>query len=397
MKKILFSALMAAMAFAFTDASAQAPKVLKPYEVKRHDFAKENQKFEADMKSFHQLMHQGVDYEKIPEELQYLLDCGGEDDPYVTVSDYCDGWYNAGGPSEVTASSHLAQQGKYTYKGECAHDFTMRTPWCEGVDGNGIGEWLLYKFDTNFQRVTTVYIANGFVLNNATYQNNARAKKIRLDYNGKPYAILELEDVCGIQTFDVGTLGADPELKKPFSLKFTILEAYPGTKYQDLCISEIWFSGLDVLCFPAGTLVTLANGSKKGIENIQPGDEIICFVGNSISSQKVDEVAKATHHKFVKYTLENGSNVTCTPDHPIMTPTKGWISSDPEKTSNAYKGYAQCSKAQVGDVVVSSAGFSKIVSIEEINSTLTSYTIVKAGDARSFFANGIEVGVEKLK
>lgn len=245
MKKILFSALISAMVFSGLEASAQTPKTLKPSNVERHDFAKENQKFEADQKRFKQLTDQGVDPDKIPEDLQYLMDCGGDDSPYVTVGEGCS-WYCGGGPSKVTASSHLAPQGKYTYEAKCAHDFSMRTPWCEGVDGNGIGEWLLYDFNEQFARITTIYIANGFVLNSATYHNNARAKKIRLDYNGKPYAILELEDVIGIQSFEVGPLGSGPEVKKPFSLKFTILEAYPGVKYQDLCISEIWFSGLDV-------------------------------------------------------------------------------------------------------------------------------------------------------
>ncbi|MCQ2251782.1 MAG: hypothetical protein MJZ66_11830, partial [Bacteroidales bacterium] len=262
---------------------------------------------------------------------------------------------------------------------------------------NGIGEWLLYKFETNFQRVTTIYIANGFVLNNATYQNNARAKKIRLDYNGKPYAILELEDVCGIQTFDVGTLGADPELKKPFSLKFTILEAYPGTKYQDLCISEIWFDGLDVLCFPAGTMVTMANGTKKPIEDIRPGHQIGYFDNNVFKTASVKVVDKAIHDKYVKYTLENGISLTATPDHPIMCVSKGWVSCDPAKSAAAYQNFSNCKKAEVGDVIVTSSGNAKILQIEQINQKMESYTIVKAGDAKSFLANGVEVGIEQVK
>lgn len=240
MKKIIISFLSCFFALAGMsyNAMAQNLKVIKP-KVEKHDFAKEQAVYDADMKRFELLQAQGKD---IPEELMYLT--GPDGDCYTTVGDGCS-WYCSGGPSQVIASSSLKPQGKYTYKGECAHDFSLRTPWCEGVEGNGIGESLTYKFDTNFARITQVKIANGFVLNSGTYYNNARAKKIRLDYNGKPYAILELQDVIGIQTFDVGILGENPELKKPYSLKFTILEAYNGTKYQDLCISEIWFDGID--------------------------------------------------------------------------------------------------------------------------------------------------------
>ncbi|MCQ2251409.1 MAG: hypothetical protein MJZ66_09900, partial [Bacteroidales bacterium] len=145
MKKILLSALCAV--FAFSGFNAEAQKVLKPIKVERHDFAKEDAKYQADVKQYTQLAEAG---KTIPEELWYLESPDGG--PYDTVGDG-DGWYNAGGPSSVTASSHLAPQGKYTYEAKCAHDFSLITPWCEGVEGNGIGEWLLYKFETNFQRV----------------------------------------------------------------------------------------------------------------------------------------------------------------------------------------------------------------------------------------------------
>jgi len=240
MKKIILNLI--ALTFAFSGISnvamAQNLKVIKP-SVEKHDFAKEQAQYNADLKRFEALEAQGKD---IPEELLYLT--GPDGDAYATVGEGCS-WYCSGGPSQVIASSSLKPQGKYTYEGKCAHDFSLVTPWCEGVEGNGIGESLTYRFETNFARITKVKIANGFVLNSGTYYNNARAKKIRLDYNGKPYAILELQDVIGIQTFDVGTLGSGPDAKQPFTLKFTILEAYNGAKYQDLCISEIWFDGID--------------------------------------------------------------------------------------------------------------------------------------------------------
>ena len=376
MKKIIAGALCAIFALGAMDAQAQSQlqglKVIKPSNVEKRDFAKENQKFQSDLKRLKDLQSQD---KEIPEELQYFFDCGGSDDPYMTDHPDCDGWYIAGGPSKVEASSSLKPQGKYTYEAKCAHDFTMALPWCEGVEGNGIGEWLLYKM--NPPRVTNIYIANGFVLNSATYANNARAKRLRLDFNGTPKAILELDDVLGIQTFDIeSAIGELGNGKDNYEIKFTVLDAYNGSKYQDLCISEIWFSGKDVLCFAEGTMVTMSNGSKKPIEQIRKGHEILCFQGQALATARVEEVAEAIHGSFVEYTLDNGISVTCTPDHPIMCASKGWVSQDPAKTAASYKGYANCKKAEIGDMIVTSSGHSAITAIKPIQETKKSYEFI---------------------
>ena len=71
-------------------------------------------------------------------------------------------------------------------------------------------------------------------------------KKLRLWYNNKPYAILALEDSRTIQCFDVGILGYNDGAKSGRTLKFEILEVYPGSKYGDTVIAELYFDGIDV-------------------------------------------------------------------------------------------------------------------------------------------------------
>ena len=65
-------------------------------------------------------------------------------------------------------------------------------------------------------------------------------------YNDVPYAILQLNDTRNLQCFDVGVLGPHDEQAPQWSLKFEILEVYPGTKYEDTAISELYFDGIDV-------------------------------------------------------------------------------------------------------------------------------------------------------
>ena len=66
-------------------------------------------------------------------------------------------------------------------------------------------------------------------------------------YNDEPYAILNLKDTRDCQIFDVGTLGYEDKSNAPaWTIKFEIMEVYPGDKYQDTAITEIYFDGIDV-------------------------------------------------------------------------------------------------------------------------------------------------------
>ena len=66
-------------------------------------------------------------------------------------------------------------------------------------------------------------------------------------YNDQPYAILNLKDRRDCQQFEIGLLGYEDKEKAPaWSIKFEILEVYPGDKYEDTAISEIYFDGIHV-------------------------------------------------------------------------------------------------------------------------------------------------------
>jgi hypothetical protein len=67
-------------------------------------------------------------------------------------------------------------------------------------------------------------------------------------YNDKPYVILNLKNTIDLQRFEVGILGNEErsEASPAWSIKFEILEVYPGEKYEDTVITEIYFDGIDV-------------------------------------------------------------------------------------------------------------------------------------------------------
>jgi hypothetical protein len=81
----------------------------------------------------------------------------------------------------------------------------------------------------------TISILNGYQSSKASWENNSRVKKIKITVNGKDYCTLELSDVMGIQSFVLPN--------KSGTIRFTIMEVYPGLKWKDTAISGIFSCG----------------------------------------------------------------------------------------------------------------------------------------------------------
>jgi len=318
------------------------------------------------------------------------------------ISDDDCSWYCGGGPYKVEASSALKPHKGIEYGAKNAHDLSFKTAWVEGAEGLGIGESLTYSFRNQSPRITEIEIYNGYVKSDKAWKENARVKRLRLHVNEVPTAILNLQDTKALQSFKVETLG-HREDGRDLILKFEIIEAYPGTKYEDVAITEIFFDGLDVHCFAKGTMVRLANGEEKAIESIVPGDEVLTYdrAGNIFGSSKVTEIEEVFHCNLVKYIFSDGSEVTSTDDHPFLLKKKGWSSYNPAK-SRQYSNYDSIEKIEIGDnfLQLDKEGkliSSKLIEIEIIKDRQKTYTIAGLESGDDFFANGFLAGVEELK
>ena len=168
----------------------------------------------------------------------------------------------------------IENNNKTLYEYHNIQDNDLSTTWVEGVDGSGINEWVIIPIDLNGYYFSysdgnqkkklniSLKIHNGFCKNDKTYFSNNRIKKGRIDIYEVP--ILEFEDQRGTQAINSPInisknefLFADSseeqlldipiELSGNFIndghvflfLKLTILEVYPGEKYDDTCISEL--------------------------------------------------------------------------------------------------------------------------------------------------------------
>lgn len=155
-------------------------------------------------------------------------------------------WYCGGGPDSVWASSTLAPIGTKKYDAQQAHDLDYCAVWSEGAAGNGVGQWLAYRFAPESPRLHTVLVSNGLVQNAEAWKNNNRVKRLLVSENGVPVVELHLEDSRDDQAFKLPRLFGQRSDGKSMVLTFTILEVYPGDRFEDAVISEIWFDGTDV-------------------------------------------------------------------------------------------------------------------------------------------------------
>ena len=115
-------------------------------------------------------------------------------------------------------------------------------------------------------------------------------------------------------------------------------------------------------CFVAGTQITMADGSRKNIEDVALGEVVLGMDG-----------AHNTVLEFLRPTLGetgatmmafNGSTPFMTSDHPVWIRGHGWRSFDPVMTYAKYK--MTVGKYAVGDVVETEDGVGVVIdSIEE--------------------------------
>ena len=143
-------------------------------------------------------------------------------------------------------SSHLKEQGENIYTTEVLWDGEFDTAWCEGSEGDGVGEWIEFHLDeygnreikdVNFNGIT---IANGYLKSEEIWKKNSRVKEFRMDINGAPVCYIRLKDNMYIQ--DV--LFTSPYfVSEGDVIRLTITDVYPGEIYSDTCISEIVLKG----------------------------------------------------------------------------------------------------------------------------------------------------------
>lgn len=133
--------------------------------------------------------------------------------------------------SAAEASSSLS--GQEYYGPECLIDGDLSTAWNEGADGID-GESVTYYFNGDVC-LTALEIRGGFQDSEERYYSNARPAWIELRFPNGDFMHFELADTMDAQVIPLNW----PVITDQVTL--TVLSAYPGSYYQDLCITELYY------------------------------------------------------------------------------------------------------------------------------------------------------------
>jgi hypothetical protein len=207
-----------------------------------------NQKLSREVKL---KLDEGASMCELTSEEESALKISSEGDYYQILKAPCS-WNCGSGPYKISASSHLTSIDSIVFLPGYAHDLNFKHAWAEGEDGYGIGEFLIYTFSSTTKKMDRIYVANGFVRTEIEWKEYSSVKKLKMYVNDEPYAILNLENIRGVQQFhidplgnaairDIGSLNHLPDL----NIKFEIMEVYKGLKYDDVVITEIYFHDHD--------------------------------------------------------------------------------------------------------------------------------------------------------
>ena len=315
-------------------------------------------------------------------------------------------WYCGAGDYTITTSSELPSNGKISYTSKNLSDLSYKTAWVEGKRGYGIGEIINFSFAPAHPRITTLIFANGYVKSKKAWKDNSRVSKLKMYVDNKPFAIIELKDIYAKQLVKLDKpLGNSDRKnldklkeKENWNIKFEILSVYKGDKYDDTAISEIYFDGLDVHCLAKGTQITMSDNTLKAIEELKIGDKILSYNKESkhYEISVIKELASQFHKDLVTIEFSNGTQITCTKDHPFLLNNLKWSSINPYKTKMDYE-INNVVELKLGSKIKSLQHSLEIIKINEIDGVQKTYTIVNLDKNNTFIANGIITGVEKLR
>jgi len=119
------------------------------------------------------------------------------------------------------------------------------------------------------------------------------------------------------------------------SIIVEILDGEYNTYVIDMETSDTYFLSNGELsvkivthnCFPAGTKITLADGTQKNIEDLTLSDKLLTY--NELTGEKTEgaigNIVKKKEHLLIRHKTDDGNEVKSTALHKFYVKDKGWI------------------------------------------------------------------------
>ena len=149
-------------------------------------------------------------------------------------------------------------------------------------------------------------------------------------------------------------------------------------------------------CFLAGTLITMADGSKKAIEDVDPGDIILSFneKTRALEPKEVRIVEAPLREGFFTLEFHTGLVVEVTAEHPFYTRKAcglvRWCSLDPIMTHDFYDYLKDVELLETGDeVFTDQEEWVRVIGKNYHDGEVQTYNLWDIEDHKNFFANSL--------
>lgn len=143
----------------------------------------------------------------------------------------------------TSSSSYLPSDRWGTYRDFSAIDGSLSTPWTEGVDGPGTGEWIMLTFPGTIE-VHALGIDVGYdhdpgdpMHDEELFTANNRLKSATVIFSNGEQVELDFSDTRGVQQIPLARAPGPPI--ETTTVKVVIDDVYPGTRFDDTCLAEV--------------------------------------------------------------------------------------------------------------------------------------------------------------
>ncbi|MEA2097157.1 MAG: hypothetical protein U9P73_10760 [Candidatus Cloacimonadota bacterium] len=229
---------------------------------------------------------------------------------------FYDGWVKTYSSSELDKVNPFEEIGKYNASN--LFDRNNRTAWAEGISGDGIGEVVYFTIGKKLKK--NIFIENGYQKSESLFEKNNRIKTAKLtifvtfmlpfdvteigsylqcrqydeqkvislldnygyqkikfpfdqervsDFSAKTIALFEKDYREEIERRNDYTLGFSIDCYTGYVIRLEILDVYKGSKWDDTCLTDIWFSSKDeIKRIPLNQTITSVFQNEDGYIDI---------------------------------------------------------------------------------------------------------------------------------
>jgi len=137
------------------------------------------------------------------------------------------------------------------------------------------------------------------------------------------------------------------------------------------------------MCFVAGTKIDMADGTKKVIENIAMGDEVLALNGETDVVSYVHDIPKADRNLW---TIND--RITATDAHAFLT-NDGWKSNNSKLSNTVYNDYGiEVKELQLGDKLITKDGIEEVTKLESEKDFIKVYNFTTS-NTHTYMVDGV--------